>query len=90
MSNYSFNPRNAKTARDHRPLRWIVKQYFTEESEQGDFYRHEVWTGYNCALDSIKGMTYALSQARSNLKKFGGELYADYGSKEGPVFVESH
>jgi len=93
-NNYSFNPRNAKTAREHKPLRWLVKQYFTEPDSDGSFYRHEVWTGYrtdyNISLDKNIKSASALTLAKDNIKRFGGELYADYESQEGPVFVESY
>ncbi len=77
-NNRTFNPINIKTAREHRPLRWIVSQWVTEE----DGYRYEIRTGYHSALDKIHGMASIYAQAMDNLSRFGGELYADYGSAE--------
>ncbi len=87
QNKHSFNPTNTKHARDHRPLAWWVKQYFTEP-EDGEFCRHEVWTGYSCALERNPKSASALSMAKSNISRFGGELYANYGD-EWPVLVEN-
>jgi hypothetical protein len=77
----SVNPKNITRARDHRPLRWVVRQYFNETDEStGEIYRAEVFTGYNNQLEKIKGMPSILSQSLNNIHRFGGELYADYGA----------
>ena len=89
QNNKSFNPVNIKSAREHRPLRWLVRQFFTEEYE-GEFYRQEVWAGYNCVLDKMPGMPSSLSQALNNIRRFGGELYADYADSKGPILVENY
>lgn len=82
---YSTNPVNTLKMSEHRPIRWVVRQYFND----GD-YRQEVLTGYNVKLDSISGMTKALSQAISNIQKYGGDLLADYEDPSGPVLVKSY
>ena len=82
----SLNPVNTLKPSEHRPIRWTVRQYFNDGE-----YRDEVLTSYNTKLDSIPGMTKALSQAISNIQKYGGELLADYGDLEnGPVLVKSY
>jgi hypothetical protein len=85
--NSSINPTNALKLSEHRPIRWIVRQYFTHN----DGFREEIVTGYHCKLDNIKGMTSSLGQAISNLQKYGGELMADYGDLvNGPVLVKTY
>jgi hypothetical protein len=81
-----FSPNSNLTAKEHRPLRWLVRQFFTEEDSDGQFYRHEVVTGYHVNLECIKGMAPALAQALNNINRYGGELYACYGDNN-PILV---
>jgi hypothetical protein len=68
--NTSRNP-NKLTAREHRPLRFIVRQWVTEE----DGTRYQIETGYHSRLESIKGMPSIYVQAVNNIN------YADYGNE---------
>jgi hypothetical protein len=83
----SVNPVNVKLAREHRPLRFIVRQFFNEKDEEtGEVYRHEVFTSYHSKLEQIPKMASIYAQAINNINRFGGELYADYG--DGPFAVQ--
>lgn len=75
-----------RALKDHRPIRWLVRQWFTETDEQGE-YRREVITGYSNKLDDMTGMAPSLAQALSNINRFGGELFADYGDSN-PILVK--
>lgn len=76
----SVNPVNVKLAREHRPLRFIVRQFFNEKDEEtGEVYRHEVLTGYHSKLEQIENMPSIYAQAINSINRFGGELWADYG-----------
>ena len=87
-NNTNVNPTNVKLAREHRPLRWVIRQFFNEVDEQtGETYRHEVYTGYHSKIESIKGMASIYTQAINNINRFGGELYADYGQGLVPVQI---
>jgi hypothetical protein len=82
-----FSPNSNLTAKEHRPLRWLVRQFFTEDDpETGQFYRHEVVTGYHTSLENIPGMAPVLAQALDSINRFGGELYACYGDGQ-PLLV---
>lgn len=88
--NTSVNPTNIKLAREHRPLRFIVRQWFTEKDEKtGETVRHEVCTSYNSKLEQIKGMPSIYAMAVNNINRFGGELWADYGDVSGPFQVQT-
>jgi hypothetical protein len=78
----TFAPNQNLTLKEHRPLRWLVRQFFNEKEEDGQTYQHEVVTGYNSKLENFPGMTPILAQALDSIRRFGGELYADYGSGE--------
>jgi len=85
MSKYtkSFNPTRVKTAREHRPSRWLVKQTIHEEGG----YSWELISGYDVNLEKVCSTT-ALNYAYDNLRRFGGKLYADYNDVNGPMLVE--
>jgi hypothetical protein len=74
-TNKTYNPKNISSVREHRPLRWIVRQWVTEE----DGTRIQIETGYHSSLEKIPKMTPILAQALNNINRFGGELFADYG-----------
>ena len=83
----SFNPVNVKSPKDHRPGRWLVRQFSYDE--EGN--RVEIVTGYHSSLEKMSGMSSIYSQAMSNVSRFGGDLYADYfDDVSGPVLVKSY
>jgi hypothetical protein len=75
-----------RALKDHRPVRWLVRQWFSEVDEQGE-YRREVITGYSNKLDNSPTMAPSLAQALFNINHFGGELYADYSDGQ-PILVK--
>lgn len=86
--NTNVNPTNIKLAREHRPIRFIVRQFFNEVDEQtGEVYRHEVLTGYHSSLEKNSKMSSIYSQAMNNINRFGGELLVDYGQGAYPVLT---
>lgn len=85
-TNTSNNPKNTNSIRDHRPLRWLVRQWVTEE----DGTRFQIETGYHSSLETIAKMTPILAQALNNINRFGGELFADYGDINGPILITSY
>lgn len=78
----TFVPSPRLTMKEHRPIRWLVRQFFDEKEEDGHVYRHEVVVGYNNVLEKIVGMPPILAQAIDSLERFGGELWADYGNTD--------
>lgn len=82
----THNPKNIESIREHRPLRWLVRQWITEE----DGSRFQIETGYHSSLEKIAKMTPILDQALNNINRFGGELFADYGDSSGPILITSY
>lgn len=76
-TNTNVNPTNIKLAREHRPLRFVVRQWVNEEGQ-----RYQINTGYHSSLEKIPGMPSTLNMALDNIHRFGGELWADYGSAD--------
>lgn len=85
-TNTSHNPKNIESIREHRPLRWLVRQWITEE----DGTRIQIETGYHSSLEKIPKMTPILVQALNNINRFGGELLADYGDSSGPILINNY
>jgi len=83
----TFVPNTNLSLTEHRPLRWLVRQFFNEKEEDGQTYSHEVIVGYHNKIEAISGMPPILAQALDNLNRFGGELWADYNDNM-PVLVK--